>query len=299
MDRSDDNVKEIQALISLIDDPDVDVYNQIAKKIFIYGTNIIPYLETAWDKFPEPVVQKRIEELIHQIQFQNIKTELKLWKQENVKDLLYGWVIITKYKYPEFKEEDIKVKLNNIRKDIWLELNDDLTALEKIKVFNHVFYDSYGFKGNTVDYHNPDNSFINKVFETKKGNPVSLGLIYYLLAKSLDIPVKALNFPEHFVLAYISKILNPHLSLKETNEDNYESLFFINPFSKGNVFSRQEAEWFLTQLNIESNSKYFKSSTNNQLIERLLFGLITSYERSHDLDKAKEVKQLFDIIVKD
>lgn len=289
-----DNIREMQALTSLIDDPDNDVYKEIAKKIFMYGSDIIPYLENAWENFPDAVVQKRIEELIHKIQLQNLKAELKLWIKQNSRDLLYGSVIVAKYCYPDLTEESVKIELNNIRKEIWLELNDDLTALEKIKVFNHIFYDKYRFAGNTVNYHDPQNNFINKVFETKKGNPISLGLIYVLLSQSLDIPVKALNFPEHFILSYSSKTFNPHIFSKEADE----ALFFVNPFSKGNVFSRQEAEWFLKQLNIEPKPKYFRPCTNKEIIERLLFNLITSYERNHDLTKAKEVKQLFDIVLK-
>ncbi len=293
MDNSE-NIKEINALISLIDDPDKEIFKEIARKIFMYGADIIPYLESAWENSPGHEVQKRIEGLIHQIQFDNLKSELKLWKQQNVKDLLYGWIIVTKYNYPELKEEDIRLELSNIRKDIWLELNDDLTALEKIKVFNHIFYDKYGFTGNTADYHDPQNIFVNKVLETKKGNPISLGLLYVLVAQSLDIPVKGLNFPEHFVVSYTSETFNPHIYSEEADE----ALFYINPFSKGNVFSRQEAEWFVKQLNLELHPKYFRPSSNIDIMERLLFALITCYERIHDLGKAKEIKQLYDIIVK-
>ncbi len=294
MDNPDTNIKEIKALISMIDDPDKDIYKQIASKIFLYGNEIIPYLETAWESNPDPAVQKRIEELIHQIQLDSLKSELSLWKKQNQNDLLYGWIIVTKYKYPDLKEEDIRLELNNIRKDIWLEMNDDLTALEKVKVFNHIFYNTYGFTGNTENFHDPHNHFVNKVLETKKGNPLSLGLLYILIAQSLDIPVKGLSFPEHFILAYISQTFNPH-DLKKEHE---EALFYINPFSKGNAFSHQEAEWFLEQLNIEPSPDLFQPCTNSEIIERMLFSLITAYEKQQDLTKAKEVKQLFDIIIK-
>ncbi len=289
-----DNVREMQALISLIDDPDNDVFKEITKKIFIYGSEILPHLESAWENTIDPAIQKRIEELVHQIQFNNIRSELNSWNLQEKKDLLTGWLIISRYNYPELKEENVKLELNNIRKDIWLELNNDLTALEKIKVFNHILYDNYGFAGNVDNYHDPQNHFINKVLETKKGNPASLGLFYMLLAQSLDIPVHGINFPEHFILAYISGPVNPH-TLPGKNDD---ILFFINAFSKGNVFSRQEAEWFLKQLNLEPKRKYFRLCSNNEIMERMLFSLITSYERNNELESAREVKKLYDIVVK-
>ncbi len=289
-----DNVKEMQALISLIDDPDKDVFKEITRKIFLYGLQILPYLESAWENAPDPSVQKRIEVLIHKIQFENVRSELSGWNRQVEKNLITGWLIVSRYNYSELKEESVRLELSNIRKDIWLELNDELTALEKIKVFNQIFYDSYGFSGNMDNYHDPQNNFINKVLETKKGNPVSLGVIYMLLAQSLDMPVYGISFPEHFILTYASKPLLPNDM--PAKKDDF--LFFINAFSKGNVFSRQEAEWFLKQLNLQTLPEYFRVCSINEIMERILFSLITSYERVNKLEKAKEVKKLYDIIVK-
>ena len=55
-----------------------------------------------------------------------------------------------RYQYPELQEEMIQRQLDKMRKDAWLEMNDDLTAMEQVKVLNKIFFDIHGFSGNTI-----------------------------------------------------------------------------------------------------------------------------------------------------
>ncbi len=288
-----DNEKEIMALIKLIDDPDDNAYKEIKKNIFLYGTEIIPYLEAAWISNTDTEVQNRIQNLVHQIQFKNVESQLKQWKEQDGKDLIDGWLIITQYHYPELQDEEIKVELNRIRKDIWLELNNDLTALEQVKVFNHIFFDKYGFSGSTDHYHDPHNFYIKKVLDAKQGNPLSLGLVYMLVAQSLDMPVYGIKLPNHFFLAYYAKTS----AIDDFTEKNDKALFYINAFSKGNVFSHRQAEWFLQQFNLNPRPEFFELCSNYDIILRILSSLESSYEKSNQPEKAKEIKSLYDVVI--
>src|SRR6478736_249860 len=96
----------------------------------------------------------------------------------------------------------INKKFDRIRLDIWLELRYDYSAYEKIKIINHVLYNVHGFKGNTDQYHDPSNSFINNVLESKRGNPIMLAVVYMLIAQRLNMPIYGVNLPQHFVLGY-------------------------------------------------------------------------------------------------
>ena len=44
---------------------------------------------------------------------------------------------------------------------------------------------------------------INKTLEARKGNAISNGIIYIVLCELLDIPVRAINIPRQFILAYV------------------------------------------------------------------------------------------------
>ncbi len=286
--RDEDKIRKMEALISLIDEPDPSVFADISHSIEAYGPDIIPFLENAWEEQPDPILQKRFEEIIHAIQYKAICHDLEKWIEYGATDLLEGCLILARYQYPGLEESEIEYELARIRKDIWLELNDNLTALEQIKVFNYVFYELQGFRGNTENYHSPENSYINKVLESKTGNPLSLSIIYMLVAQSLDIPVKGVNMPEHFVLAYTGNSLNPD-TLEFTGNN---ILFYINVFSKGTVFSFKDVEFFLKQLKKEPKPAYYNPCTNTDIIMRMINNLLNAYQKNNDNQKFEEIKNL-------
>jgi regulator of sirC expression with transglutaminase-like and TPR domain len=286
------NKKEINALISLLDDPDEVIFNQVSAKFLSLGEQVIPVLENAWEYSFDPLIQNRIENIIHQIQFDLIRTELKEWTRPDKQNLLEGTLLIAKYQYPDINIEKINKQLHQIKQDVWLELNDNLTALEKVKIINHILFDVHSFSGNTSNYQAPQNSYINNVLESKKGNPLLLSIIYTIIAQSLDIPIYGVNLPEHFVLCYINKehtgVPLPIIIGSETGD----VLFYINPFSKGAVFGRAEIDVFLKQLKLEQLDIFYEPCSNNEIIKRLLRNLIGSYEKLGYPHKTNELKVL-------
>ncbi len=281
-------IREMQALITLVDEPDQKIYEDISGRIRAFGPEVIPFLEHAWENNLNAALQGRLENLIHAIQFEEIVKDFTHWVDSGGVDLLEGWIILTRYQYPTVNEEDLHFEINQIRKDIWLEINDNLTALEQIKVFNHVFYDIHGFKGDAETYHSPGNSFLNTVLKSRKGNPLSLSIVYLTLAQSLDLPVFGVNLPEHFVLAYTSNSFNPQTLMM----DKQEVLFYINAFSKGAVFTRQDVEDFLRHLNLEPKPSFFEPCNNLEIIQRIINNLIIAYQKEEALEKAKEMIRL-------
>jgi len=280
--------KEIQALISLLDDPDDNVYTQIKGKILDMGDNVIPNLEHAWENSFNPFFQQRIENLIHEIQFQNVKNALREWSKTNEKDLLTGALIVSRYQYPDLDETKINEVIQKVTQDIWLELNDNLTALEKIKVINHIFFDVHGFSGNKTNYHAPQNCYINNLIETKKGNPLTLSMLYMIICQSLGVPVYGVNLPQHFVMCYISQ--SRIYDLKAVKREDI--LFYINTFSLGYVFSDKDIDKFLKQLNLDLLPEHYLPADNLTIINRCINNLILSYEKLGYPDKVEELESL-------
>ena len=197
---------EIQALIALIDDPDEGIYTHVRDRILSLGEPVVPVLERAWEVDDlGDLFRNRIEDLLHTIHLDLTYNRLVAWKKEGGEDLLSGALIVCRYRYAELDENRVKGRLAALRQDIWLELNDNLTAFEKVRVFNHIFFQVHGFKGNKRNYHAPQNSYINEVLESRKGNPLSLAVIYQVLAEELDLPMRGVNLPNHFVLAYMDE----------------------------------------------------------------------------------------------
>jgi len=281
------NTKEIESLIKLLDDPDVEISSHVEDKLMSLGNEAIGFLESAWEQSFDAVLQQRIEDLIHKIQFQNVKHELELWHLSGSFDLLQGVITINKYQYPDLDEQKIINQIEGIKRDVWMQLGYDMSAVEKIKLLNHVFYSSYGFSGNTTNHQDPQNSYINQVLESKKGNQISLAVIYSIVAQKLDIPVYGVNLPQHFILAYVD----------ESKEYDYQGgvLFYINAFNKGFIFGRKDVDSFLKQLQVKPDPQFYQPCSNTDIVQRILRNLISSYEKLGAPEKVAELKQLLEI----
>lgn len=289
------DIKEIDALISLIDDPDESIYEHVRERIVSYGETIIPQLENIWELNSFGMeFQQRIEDIIHVIQFDSVYKSLESWSRDGGKDLFEGAILVAHYQYPDLDETQVKANLMKVRQDVWLELNDELTALEKVKVMNNVIFDMHGFRANKKNYHAAQNSYINTVLESKKGNPLSLSIIYLVIAEYLGVPIYGVNLPNHFLLAYVDAnnivhFIENHL---DPELEKTDVLFYINAFSKGTIVHKTEISAYIEQINLKPKPEYFQACSNRTIVLRLLNNLIFSYDRLGYPEKVFELKKL-------
>lgn len=288
---------QINALISLIEDPDEIIFSQVKSEIKNYGAEIIPKLEKEWETSSfGPLYRERIEKLIQSIQLESVSGKMKDWHNSEEKDLLEGALLINQFQYPSYDTDLIKKEISRIRQDVWLELNDNLTGFEKVRIMNHILFNVHGFSGNKSNYTSPNNSFIGDVLSGKKGSPLSLAILYQVLANSLDIPIYGVNLPNHFILCYMDEHGIASM-LDETVAEN-GILFYINPFSDGTVIHKNEIDEFLFHLNLPEKVKFYKPCDNNDIINRLINNLIFGFQEKGDEIKVKGLRELQNIFVK-
>ena len=290
MSRSSDN-KELNALVHLLDEPDDKIFLSIREKIHSFGKEAIPYLESALEVSFDSVVHERAGEIIRDIQQNELSTEFTNWINTSSSDLLKGYLLVTRTQYPELDEEKLTVRVEQMKMDAWLELNDNLTALENIRVLNHIFYHVHNFDGNKINLFAPQNFYLNTLLETRKGSALSLGILYLIIARKLNIPVYGVNLPQHFILAYVSE-----LALNIPVVDDV--LFYINPFNKGTVFTRKEIELFIRQLKITPDMSYFEPCSNIDIVKRLIGNLIYSYTQLGYPEKIEDLEKLMKLTEK-
>ena len=125
---------EIQALINLLDDPDKSVQETVSKRLQEIGEAVIKPLENSWETSLSLDVQERIEWIIRNIQQNVLRNDLHQWIDGGGDNLLYGAFLMAKVQYPELEYDILDHKVEALRSQIWLELNDQLTAMEKVKV---------------------------------------------------------------------------------------------------------------------------------------------------------------------
>jgi regulator of sirC expression with transglutaminase-like and TPR domain len=273
--------KEFKALVSLLDDEDDQIVSHVQEKILSLGTSIIPYLEQEWESNFNSQVQRKIEDLIHTLQYELLRERLKQWFEGEEQDLLTGMWLVATYQYPDLELAKLKQDLEQLYYETWLEFKPDLYPFDQIKLINSVIFNKLKFGANTKNFHSPGNSMMNVVLESHKGNPITLCVIYMLVAQKLKLPVYGVNLPNLFVLTY---------------KDERHTQFYINAFNKGLIFSRQDIENYINELHLAPQSSFFEPCPSLEIIRRVLRNLIMSFDKMGEHAKAEEVKELLLII---
>jgi hypothetical protein len=287
--------KEIRALLQLIDDPDDEVFDTVANKLLGFGREIIPNLEQLWELTVDEGIQERIETLIHRVHFNDLQDEFLEWSNSKNPELLRGAILVAKYQFPDLNIPSILTQFDQIRRNIWLELNNYLTPLEQVNVFNSILYNYYKLQGHELTEREPKFFFINQVLESKQGNSYSLGVLYLALCELLDIPIFAIDLPRQFVFAYIDTL---HHFYRQDDDAVQQIQFYVDPLS-GMVYTQKDVDTYLRKINYNDRESYMSPLSPKRVIFKMLEELALCYRYKREEAKAEEIQSLMNILIKD
>jgi regulator of sirC expression with transglutaminase-like and TPR domain len=284
--------KEMNALFTLIDDPDNEVYSTVSDRIIGFGKGIIPNLEDLWENTLNEEVQQRIEMLIHRLHFTDLTNDVTEWSKSAYHDLLFGALLIAKFQYPDLHTTPVLQEIEKIRRNVWLELNNYLTPLEQANVLNSILYNYYKLKGTEVAYNNPDDFFIHKVLECKKGNSISNGIIYQVMCELLDVNARIINIPKQMIIAYYHSDYDV-TTYKGNPKDKI--LFFVDGIS-GQAFAHKDIENYFERISVAPTASYFKPLSHKRIIQILIEELAKCFALPSNQYKQNELKSLSDLL---
>ncbi|GAB4037365.1 transglutaminase-like domain-containing protein [Spirosoma jeollabukense] len=275
------NDNQLKALISLLDDDDREVVEHVEQQIRQMGGQMIPFLESEWEGSFNPELQKRIEEIIHDLQYESVLDRMRDWKNGGGMDLLEGLWIVATYQYPDLSLAKLRQDVEQLYYDAWVDFKPDMHPDEQIKAMNSAFFSKLKFAPNTKHFHSPANSMINQVLESRRGNPITLCILYMLIAKRLNLPVYGVNLPNLFVLTY-------------KNSSGVQ--FYINVFNRGLVFTTKDIDQYIDQLNIKRLDTFYQPCTNADIVRRVLRNLTLAFEKNGDTERVREVEQILNAV---
>ena len=134
-------------------------------------------------------------------------------------DLAHGALVISKAAYPDLNASLYLERLERMAASVKLDLTVDSDPADIAARLNHTLFEQERFRGNHEDYYDPDNSFLNRVLDRKKGIPITLSLIYIEVGRRLGLDIRGVGLPAHFITALY------HASGR----------IFIDPFNRGEI----------------------------------------------------------------
>jgi regulator of sirC expression with transglutaminase-like and TPR domain len=270
-------MSEIRALIQLLDDPNEDVYQHVRKELIDRGPDILPVLTAEQTGgLASSVHRTRLEELVRGMHMGHIQSGLETWKSESEntqQSLFEGALWVHKGFDAGFDTGAVRESFAKMRRDAWLELNEELTALEQIRVLNHMFSTVWGFSAAKHAQPSPEDALVGHIMKDRVGNPIGLGVVYLAWAQELELPVygvKLPNLPSHFLLAYQDP--------SHVHEDGFSVpgqgiLFYINPFQGGEIIAPEEVASLLSET---PGQQHVEISTSREVLRRMISNIAYS-----------------------
>ena len=145
------------------------------------------------------------------------------------------------------------------------------TRREKCRILNRVLFHEWGFRGNVEHYTDPRNSLIDQVISRRKGNPVSLCIVYLLVAARLDFALDPVGLPGHFVIGCFSDDLP----------------FYVDPFEQGVMRDRGEIMALLSDRSSGVRESDLAPVSVRDVLCRVCRNLVNSYTASGEPDKVR------------
>ena len=268
-------------MTKLLDDPDDVVFSHIQDRFITVGKEAVPLLERVWKESKNALVQLRIENIIEKINFNVILDEFNLWKSLENPEIADGLTIINRIQYPNFNPRLIYLNLEQYSREIWLELNENLTTFELINVVNKVVFELWSFKS----VHDSDSdafqyNFMSNLIEMRCGNMFTTSLFYLLIAERNELPFMPVLLEDQLILAGVRE-------LKKSSEMSADDvLFYVNPYERGVVFDDLSIRKWILKHELEDKESYFLPCDNKEVMRVYLNRLIQGYEENGESSKA-------------
>lgn len=276
-----------KAMLTLLDDPDPRVCKVVYNKLLLEGEPILGFLELHQGLAESLEQHDKIGEIISAIRIGAIAEELLAWKRSVPQDALAGAYLVSRVVFPEISFNTILARIERIMADLWIETHPDQTAIEKTLILNRIFFGKYLMQGHLTPHRHPDDFFLHRVLERKKGDELLIGILYQTLAQRLHIPLKSVILPGGaFLLAYMDND-EPADSTAAANV-----LFYIYPLRRGIVLEQSEILRFMETHRIEPRPLLFEPTPFPVMIELLIRQLSHLYKLRQMPGREREFQQL-------
>jgi regulator of sirC expression with transglutaminase-like and TPR domain len=102
--------------------------------------------------------------------------------------------------YPGLDVDGYVGELERFAKRLRARFAHDASTEDRIIALNEFLFDDLGFGGNTDNYNDPRNSYLNEVIDRRTGIPITLSVLYMEIGRRIGLPFEGVSFPGHFLV---------------------------------------------------------------------------------------------------
>ncbi|MCS6897886.1 MAG: transglutaminase-like domain-containing protein [Nitrospira sp.] len=271
---------QIRALIRLLSDEDDRIVRTISGKLISIGTPAVPLLQEA--EIEQPEMADRIAVVLEEIHWNRIERELIDLSAlpDQMMSLESGAFLIARYAYPSLEVTRYQAQLDLMAQEVRARIGCRSSGDEPINALNRYVFTEQGFKGNTKNYYEPENSYLNRVIDRRTGIPISLSVVYLLIGQRLNLPLVGIGMPGHFLVKYES----PRYAV------------FIDCFNGGALLTERNCARFLTEAGYGFDDKYLQPSPVRAILARMAKNLCSIYAKMNEPVKTARLTRFMELL---
>ena len=271
---------DIRSLVSLLDDEDPRNLDLVQREILDLGEAAIPFLEELHGRRDHELAA-RADSLARQLHFRGLRQAFQELAASRAPDLEQGVWLIARFGYPGADCAAGSALLDTLAEQVRGSLPPTARPEQTLQSLNHRFFDVWGFCGNEQRYYDPDNSYINRVIETRRGIPVSLAVIYLLVAKRLSLPAFGVATPGHFL---VGLRLGPQAS-------------YLDAYNRGRALGLADVQRMLARSGYAFRPEFLAPAGSRDILIRMMRNLIAIYQKAAQTDRTDMLSRLVDILL--
>jgi len=264
------------ALLTLLADEDPSIYRKIRQRIVSFGPPAADWLRPH-TLSRDPALRRRAQEIVLSFDRQAADDAFLGFclKHGETFDLEEGAWKLAQTQYPDINVSGYQALLDSFASDISESLRDVTAAEDILGVLNRYLFDELGFAGNEEQYHDPDNSYLNRVLDRRTGNPINLCLVYLLLARRLVLPITGIGLPGHFVCRFQSS----------------SAEIYIDAFNRGKLMTKADCVQYLLQGNYSIREDYLAPVSPRRILLRICGNLHQIYLQLEQTETATRLQR--------
>jgi regulator of sirC expression with transglutaminase-like and TPR domain len=263
-----------KALLTLLADDDAAVAKAIREQLVGGGEPTIAWLRLHL-LHDDPHVRQRVREIVDQHAAAQADIAFLQFCSRHGEhfDLEEAIWCFVRTRHPNANVAAYRAQLDEWAEDArpFVEAAEDGSRV--VLGLNLVLFQRLGFKGNSENYYDPANSYLDTVMDRRRGIPITLCCIYQFVARRLGLPVVGIGMPGHFLCRY---------------QTAHEELL-IDPFHGGNLVSRSEARRRLEHFSISDTDAHLEPVSSRRCLQRVIANLHIIHKERRD---ASEVARL-------
>ncbi|UCD12404.1 MAG: transglutaminase family protein [Nitrospinaceae bacterium] len=266
---------QISHLIQLLDDRDAFVRARVRDELLRLGEDALPFLEMAArgdNSTLRPYAREVIEALLPLRLAEKFRRLSPLGSRRDL-DLETGALLLMEFGHPGADARETVRRLDVLAEELAKLLNENDAPATTVEMLSRFLFVDKGFRGNQENFFDPDNSYLNRVLETRMGIPITLSAVCLFVGWRLGLPLEGVGLPGHFIVKY-----------KVPGND-----LFFDPFSGGRPLDRDQCAQIVESFGNSFEEIHLAAATHRETLIRMMNNLIMIYRNNHQQPKADQL----------